>query len=117
MSFPWEQGELVVVALVVAWLITSFSCISMAVYVYVPRYPPATGNLLYFEDIRRMTRSEFVERSQALTDDQIESLLLDQVYRVSDIASIKFRYVRRAFILSGPAFLAWLSSMILISFD
>ena len=55
-----------------------------------------------------MRRDRFEERAKRMTPEGIERQLLDQIYRVSQIASSKMKLVRLAFILSIPAGVLWL---------
>ena len=67
------------------------------------------GNrFIYFEDISAMDYELFESRAKEMSEDVIESQLLDQIHRVSKIASVKMRRVRWAFLLSAPASALWL---------
>ena len=56
-----------------------------------------------------MRRDRFEERARRMTLEDVERQLLDQIYRVSQIASAKMRLVRRAFLLSVPSVVLWLA--------
>lgn len=76
---------------------------AFAALVYVPRCPPAKGSLIYFEDIAKMDYDAFRANSVLLDPAGIEEQLLDQIHRVSKIASWKFCLVRNSFISSAAS--------------
>lgn len=87
-----------------------FSAVTSWIYaarVYVPLIPPAGGSLIYFEDIRAMARTDFKARSAGLGPTALEEALLDQIFRVSEIASRKFGWVRTSFQMGALAVLTW----------
>ena len=96
-----EWAALVVVASV--YVACAAVSVAIAASVYFPVTPRAGGSLIYFEDIAAMTYERFKERSMRMTPEEIELQLLDQIHRVSSIASSKMRRVRCAFALSVPA--------------
>lgn len=96
-----EWAALVVVAIV--YVACAATSVAIAASVYVPMTPRAGGSLIYFEDVAAMSYERFKERSTRMTPDDIERQLLDQIHRVSRIASSKMRRVRCAFALSAPA--------------
>ena len=59
-----------------------------------------------------MSYEEFASKAREMDESLIENLLLDQIYRVSKIASVKMRRVRCAFILSGPVFILWIMLLV-----
>lgn len=87
-----------------------FSAVASWIYaarVYVPLTPPAGGSLIYFEDIRAMARADFKARSASLGPTALEEALLDQIFRVSEIASRKFGWVRTSFQMGALAVFTW----------
>ena len=50
----------------------------------------------------------FESRAKGMNTEAIERNLLDQIHRVSKIASVKMRRVRWAFLLSAPPSSLWL---------
>ena len=83
--------------------IATIGSIAIAAWVYVPVNRKAGGSLIYFEDIAAMGCRKFKERAMGMTPEEIEGQLLDQIYRVSKIASDKMRRVRCAFMASVPS--------------
>lgn len=90
------------------------SCI-LGVLVYLPRAPRA-GNverhdpvsLVYFDDIRRMSKDSFREKATAVAMDEFEQDILSQVHTVSGVAALKMAYVRLALFATIVCFLSWL---------
>ena len=101
---PWDIERTIIIALVVLYVVALIAAIGLAAWVYVPRNPK-TGKsiLIYFEDIASMEYKAFEERAKQVTPDVIEDHLLDQIHRVSKIASVKMRRVHWAFIMSVPS--------------
>lgn len=92
---------------VVLYLACLSVAIAFAALVYVPVYPRTRRSVVFFEDIASMTYDEFRTRSKELTPDAIEDQLLDQVFRVSRIASVKMGRVTWAFIFTVPTIILW----------
>ena len=97
----WDAEVVALVAVVILYSAATIGSIAVAAWVYVPINRKAGGSLIYFEDIAAMGCQRFKDRSIRMTPEEIEEQLLDQIYRVSGIASDKMRRVRRAFALSG----------------
>ena len=108
-SEPWgiENTTLLGLALLYGTLVLIVA--ALATSVYVPINPKTGRSLIYFEDIASMDYHAFELRAKGMSAESIESDLLDQIHRVSQIASKKMNRVRWAFILSAPAFLSWLA--------
>lgn len=104
----WCFERVLLIGALAIYMICLGAAIAVAGWVYFPRIPKSGGSLIYFEDIAVMRRDWFEEQVKRMTLDEIERQLLDQIYRVSQIASNKMRLVRRAFILSIPAGVLWL---------
>ena len=105
----WDAEQIALITVIGVYLICLIAVIWCAASVYIPRNP-TTGDesLLYFQDIAAMPRERFVRRAGRMTPNEVEQQLLDQIYRVSEVVSVKMRRVRWAFILSAPATLLWL---------
>ena len=80
---------------------------TLAALVYLPMNPRANRSLIYFEDIAAMAFEEFRDRAVDHGPEQIESALLDQIHRVSRVASKKMRRVWCAVALSLPVLVLW----------
>jgi hypothetical protein len=105
-----EVGMAILIAIYAA---TTLASLTSAALVYLPVTPPANSSLVYFEDIKAMKSDEFVGRSKALDSEMIEDHLLDQIHRVSAIASKKFARIRVSMLLAAPAFAAWCACLVL----
>lgn len=97
----WDAERVVLIVVAAFYGIATSWSIAIAALVYVPVNRKAGGSLIYFEDIAAMGYRQFKERAMGMTPEEIEGQLLDQIYRVSRIASDKMRRVRRAFALAG----------------
>ena len=107
-KFPWDTEGTMLAALLVLYLLFVIAVVIMAARVYMPTNPRTGKSLIYFEDISHMAYEAFEAQAKEVTPDQIESQLLDQIHRVSRIASKKMYRVRWAFILTGPSSILWL---------
>lgn len=94
----WGAAFIVVATL---YGMATLAAVGLAVWVYIPSTPKTGKSLIYFADIAAMDCSKFIAAAQAVDDAEIERQLLDQIYRVSCIASDKMRRVRLAFVASG----------------
>ena len=81
----------------------------------MPSSPKTGKSLIYFEDVAALEFKTFRSRSVATPAEEMERQLLDQIYRVSQIASDKMRRVRRAVSLSVPSVLLWAILLVLSS--
>ena len=77
-------------------------------WVYMPRSPKTGKSLIFFEDIANMDFESFGKKAKAVSSDDIEHQLLDQIHRVSKIASTKMCMVRWALWLSVPSLILWI---------
>ena len=75
----------------------------LAATVYMPRNPRTGESNIFFEDIAAMEYPEFESAARNMSSDVIERQLIDQIYRVSRVASIKMKRVRWAIWSSAPA--------------
>ena len=94
--------------LIVAYCVIGIAVVVLAALVYIPINPKTETSLIYFEDIASMDYERFRSKARDMTDEVIECDLLDQIHRVSKIASVKMCRVRRAFQLSLLASLLWI---------
>jgi len=93
--------------LLAIWSLSALLAWIYAARVYIPMTPPAGGSLIYFEDIRRMDAADFRARGSRLTAEEVEQALLDQIWRVSRIASVKLAYIRISFVVGAIALVSW----------
>ncbi len=107
-DFSWHSADSILVGLMILYGIFAVAVVTIAIRVYMPMHPRTGKSLIYFEDISSMEYEEFELQSREITLDQIERQLLDQVYRVSRIASTKMRRVRWALLLTAPSSILWL---------
>ncbi len=98
-----------------AFIVSLFTAFGLAAAVYVPRNPRTGKSYVFFEDIAAMEYTEFETAARNMSGDVIERQLIDQIYRVSQVASVKMKRVRWAIWSSVPAvalvliLLAWSS--------
>ena len=97
-----------IVALIVLYGAFFTAVVVLTALVYIPRNSKTDRSLIFFEDIAAMEYQAFEKASQDLSEESIEGQLLDQIHRVSKIASLKMLRVRQAFLTSVPATILWL---------
>ena len=99
----WDMEKVALLSVIVLYLIFLITVVVLTALVYVPMNPRTGKSLIYFEDIASMEYRSFKEQASRMSPNVIELQLLDQVHRVSKIASVKMHRVRWAFMLSVPA--------------
>ena len=112
------SGDAERIALIIvlgAFIVSLCTAFGLAAAVYVPRNPGTGKSYVFFEDIAAMEYTEFETAARNMSSDVIERQLIDQIYRVSRVASVKMKQVRWAIWSSVPAvalgliLLAWSS--------
>ena len=104
----WDIEKIVLVALVVLYIVFLVWVVATAAMVYIPIHSRTGKSLIFFEDVATMEYESFRVQVKEMSLDEVEDQLLDQIYRVSKIASVKMRRVRSAFILSVPSIVLWI---------
>ena len=106
---PCDVESIILIAVILLYSLLLVAVVAFAALVYIPINPRTGESFIYFEDIASSMDYELFEsRAKGMSEDVIESQLLDQIHRVSKIASVKMRRVRWAFLLSAPASALWL---------
>ena len=111
-SPPWDAERILLVLLITAYGLIQLWAVTLAALVYMPMNPRTGASLIYFEDISSMEYEGFEERAMAMSPRMVEQQLLDQIHRISQIASTKMGKVRLAFQLSGVSGLMWVTLLI-----
>ena len=109
---PNDPFAVILMITLFAYLVLFGAAVVVAARVYMPMTPSAGTSLIYFEDIQSIPEESFVEQARHLDPEEIESQLLQQIYAVSQIASIKMQRVRWAFFLSVPASVLWVALIV-----
>lgn len=109
---PWEAKSLVVAVLLISYSCFLFAVIVLAARVYMPTHPRTERSLIYFEDISSMEYEDFEARAKDMSGSLIETQLLDQIYRISQVVRQKMYRVKWAFVLTGPTCILWVALMI-----
>ena len=110
-----EVERIAIVGPIVAFIVFLGGAILIAATVYMPQNPRTGKSNIFFEDIAAMEYPEFESAARNMSSDVIERQLIDQIYRVSRVASVKMKRVRWAIWSSAPAvvlgliLLAWSS--------
>ena len=104
----WDIERMAIVVLIILYLVFLISVVVLAAMVYIPINPRTGKSLIFFEDIATMEYESFRGQVKEMSPDEVEDQLLDQIYRVSKIASVKMRRVRSAFLLSVPSIILWI---------
>lgn len=107
-SEQWCADRIFFVALIGLYLVFLLSAVVLAALVYIPINPKTGKSLIYFEDISSMKYETFEAMAKGMTPDIIEGQLIDQIHRVSKVASTKMLRVKTAFILTAPSTILWL---------
>ena len=100
--------SIILIAVIVVYCLLFVTVIAFASLVYLPINPRTGESLIYFEDIASMDYKLFESQAKGMSARVIEGQILDQIHRISKIASVKMHRVRRAFLLSAPASAVWL---------
>lgn len=105
---PRDLESVILILLIILYGLLLLAVVTTAALVYIPINRRTGESLIYFEDIASLEYEHFESRAKNTPEDVIETQLLDQIHRVSKIASVKLRRVRWAFLLSAPASALWL---------
>lgn len=111
-SGPWSWERILAVGITSTYLLLLSTVAWFSAMVYMPVNPKTGASLVFFADIAAMDYNDFFAQSRTTPVDDIEAQLLDQIYRVSVVASLKMSRVRWAIILSMPTVLLWLGLLV-----
>ena len=100
---PCDAERVALVAVLASFVASLLIAGVLAASVYMPRNPRTGKSNIFFEDIAAMEYPEFETAARNMGSDVIERQLIDQIYRVSRVASIKMKRVRWAIWSSAPA--------------
>lgn len=92
----WGLEWLLLIAVIVLYVLSLGVAVFLAIRVYMPVSPRTGRSFIYFEDIAAKDFEAFEAGARAARSATIEHQLLDQVHRVSTIASLKMKWVRQA---------------------
>ena len=98
-----DAERVALIAVLVSFVASLVTAGVLAAAVYIPRSPRTGKSTIFFEDIAAMEYTEFETAARNTSSDVIERQLIDQIYRVSRVASIKMKRVRWAIWSSAPA--------------
>lgn len=96
-----------------AYILSALAAVGLAVWAYAPATPQTGKSLIYFEDVANMDCQKFIAAAMNADAAEMERQLLDQIYRVSGIASRKMQLVRYAFLSSGASLLTGIPLLVL----
>ena len=106
-SGPWDVERAAVIGLTAIYGCLLAMVIGLAAWVYMPMSARTGGSLIFFGDIAAMECGDFQSAARNMSHDLIERQLLNQIYVVAGVASVKMRRVRWAITISLPAILIW----------
>ena len=115
-SEQWCAERIFLVALIGLYLVFLISAVVLAALVYIPINPKTGKSLIYFEDVSSMSYDTFEAMAKQVTLETIEEQLIDQIHRVSKVASTKMYRVKWAYFLTAPATSLWLILIVWGSF-
>lgn len=98
-----DAERVALVMVLAAFAVSLLVAGGLAAAVYMPRNPKTGRSHIFFEDIAAMEYPEFETAARNMSSDVIERQLIDQIYRVSRVASVKMKRVRWAIWSSAPA--------------
>jgi hypothetical protein len=78
-----------------------------------PKLDSAKGSLIYFREISKRTENQFVEEFLRQSDEAYLKDMLGQVWRNSEILTMKFNHTRVAFNCVALSILPWLFTLAL----
>ena len=104
----WDAERILIFTAIICYLMLAVVIVATAAWVYMPTSPRTGKSLIFFEDIAAMDFESFQQKAKAVSHDDLEFQLLDQIHRVSNIASAKMRRVRWALRLSVPSIILWI---------
>ena len=104
---PWDAERTAFVGVAAVYVLLLGAVVGLGALVYLPINPRANRSLIYFEDIAAMKFEDFRSRATDQDAEQIECQLLDQIHRVSRVASIKMGRVWWSILMSLPGFIFW----------
>ena len=104
---PWTFDRVALTIVILLYGTLLVSAVTMAARVYIPTNPRTGDSLIYFEDIAGSSCDNFRHRASSMCPTLIETQLIDQVHRVSIIASDKMKRIRCAYWLSAPSVAVW----------
>lgn len=120
--FAISAGQIAVAVLNLAvddlklwWIVAPLAVfIASAGYVFVhlylcthPHLKGGNSSLVYFSEIAKLREAEYIERYGALTRDELKTDLAGQIWRNSEIASCKYRYLKNATIAAMLSLIPW----------
>lgn len=109
-----EFWDFVFTGVMALYLFAALIAVGLAVRVYMPATPKTGRSLIYFADIADMDCQKFIAAAMEIDAAEIERQLLDQIYRVSHVASKKMQMLICAFGASG---LSIITEIILLAWD
>lgn len=89
-------------------------CLVALLLASFPRTTGPSGSLLYFEGIKSRASGAYLKQVKDTTEDGLESDLAEQCHRNSEIASIKYRFLKVAMASLLVGILPWLSSVFVL---
>lgn len=102
---PYGAAALAVTLAGAVYILSALAAVVLAVWVYAPATPKTGQSFIYFEDVAKLDCQKFIAAAIKADAAEMERQLLEQIYRVSCIASRKMRLVRWAFWCSGLSIL------------
>ena len=111
-SGSWVKWPVLV--LLAGFAATALGTMIQAFRTLSPRFPKAPPSLAFFGDIIRLSREEYLDRVQSMSNEEAFEHILHYNHTVSTIIVQKLRQLRRALALFKFAFSLWLVMMALV---
>ena len=103
----------------VALGLSSAMLVASLFQLYIAYSPHLSGgsrsSLVYFRDIGSLSENDYIQKVRAQNDSERMDDLLSQVWRNSEILTIKFRKLKWAFRFTALSLIPWLTFLTLVS--
>jgi len=107
--------KFLLVALLLAFSVTSLWAILQAFRTISPRFPAALPSLAFFGDIAKLSREEYMSRVGSISHEEALDQILIYNHTVATICVEKFRHLGQGVKLFRVAFVCWLLLIVLIN--
>ncbi len=101
-----------------ASILTALLLAASFLFLYMGAFPNLKGghsSVVFFKDIAARNESRFVEDYQRQSVESLKVDILSQVWRNAEILSVKFHYLKMAFVTMACAILPWGISLALFA--
>lgn len=112
-----ERSDFTVWYLAIPTVIFIGALIFSIVNIFICSYPHTKGDKesnIYFKSISSKSEKIYSERMKAMKDSEWESDMISQIWRNSEILSLKYKHLKLAFAATAFALLPWSLTLALV---